>query len=254
MKEAQYSFSNGEFGSRTRTYDIIINSHALLLSELCRNTLAWRRPTLTRGNPSTTIGAKKLNFCVRHRYRCILLAIATTLWRYLLLSKFCSPKLDLKSHKFFSEYFSFNLLVKSIIFSISPLHASLYFHSLPIYLIISQGSYFLKEMGSPFLRWASHLDAFSVYPFPTSYRRTALGRTTGTPAESHPGPLVLRTAPLKFPTPATDKDPTVSRRSEPSSRAALMGEQPNPWDQLQPQDATSRHRSAKPPRRCGLLL
>ncbi len=50
----------------------------------------------------------------------------------------------------------------------------------------------------------------------------------------HPGPLVLRTAPLKFPTPATDRDRTVSRRSEPSSRAALMGEQPNPWDLLQP--------------------
>ena len=69
----------------------------------------------------------------------------------------------------------------------------------------------------------------------------------------HPGPLVLRTDLLKFPTPATDRDRTVSRRSEPSSRAALMGEQPNPWDLLQPQDATSRHRGAKPPRRCGLL-
>ena len=69
----------------------------------------------------------------------------------------------------------------------------------------------------------------------------------------HPGPLVLRTAPLKFPAPAMDRDRTVSRRSEPSSRAALMGEQPNPWDLLQPQDATSRHRGAKPPRRYGLL-
>src|ERR1700738_115514 len=69
----------------------------------------------------------------------------------------------------------------------------------------------------------------------------------------HPGPLVLRTAPLKFPAPTTDRDRTVSRRSEPSSRTALMGEQPNPWDLLQPQDAMSRHRGAKPPRRCGLL-
>ena len=69
----------------------------------------------------------------------------------------------------------------------------------------------------------------------------------------HPGPLVLRTGPLKFPTPATDRDRTVPRRSEPSSRAALRGEQPNPWDLLQPQAATSRHRGAKPPRRCGLL-
>ena len=50
-----------------------------------------------------------------------------------------------------------------------------------------------------------------------------------------------------------DTDRTVSRRSEPSSRAALIGEQPNPWDLLQPQDATSRHRGAKPRRRYGLL-
>ena len=69
----------------------------------------------------------------------------------------------------------------------------------------------------------------------------------------HPGPLVLGTTPFKFPTPTTDRDRTVSRRSEPSSRDALMGEQPNPWDLLQPQDATSRHRGAKPPRRCELL-
>ena len=68
-----------------------------------------------------------------------------------------------------------------------------------------------------------------------------------------PGPLVLGNAPVKFPTPAVDKDRTVSRRSEPSSRTTLMGEQPNPWDLLQPQDVMSRHRGAKPPRRCGLL-
>jgi hypothetical protein len=60
-------------------------------------------------------------------------------------------------------------------------------------------------------------------------------------------------APLKLLTPATDRDRTVSRRSEPSSRATLMGEQPNPWDLLQPQDVTSRHRGAKPLRRYELL-
>ena len=69
----------------------------------------------------------------------------------------------------------------------------------------------------------------------------------------HPGPLVLRTALLKFPAPTTDRDRTVSRRSEPSSRATLIGEQPNPWDLLQPQDVTSRHRGAKPLRRFELL-
>ena len=67
------------------------------------------------------------------------------------------------------------------------------------------------------------------------------------------GPLVLVPDPLKSPTPTTDRDRTVSRRSEPSSRATLMGEQPNPWDLLQPQDVTSRHRGAKPLRRYELL-
>ena len=70
----------------------------------------------------------------------------------------------------------------------------------------------------------------------------------------HSGPLVLGAAPLKYPTPTTDRDQTVSRRFEPSSRTALIGEQPNPWDLLQPQDAMSRHRGAKPPRRYELLV
>jgi hypothetical protein len=68
-----------------------------------------------------------------------------------------------------------------------------------------------------------------------------------------PGPLVLRFEPLKFPAPTVDKDRTVSRRSEPNSRTALTGEQPDPWDLLQPQDAMSRHRGAKPGRRYELL-
>ena len=69
----------------------------------------------------------------------------------------------------------------------------------------------------------------------------------------HPGPLVLGTAPLKFPTPMADRDRTVSRRSKPISRTTLIGEQPNPWDLLQPQDVMRRHRGAKHRRRCGLL-
>src|ERR671925_1566004 len=68
-----------------------------------------------------------------------------------------------------------------------------------------------------------------------------------------PGPLVLGSAPVNLPAPVTDRDRTVSRRSEPSSRTALMGEQPNPWEKLPPQDATSRHRGAKPCRRCERL-
>ena len=69
----------------------------------------------------------------------------------------------------------------------------------------------------------------------------------------HPGPLVLGAAPLKFPTPTADRDRTVSRRSKPSSRTTLIGEQPNPWDLLQPQDVMSRHRGAKHCRRYELL-
>src|SRR5574341_2642481 len=68
-----------------------------------------------------------------------------------------------------------------------------------------------------------------------------------------PNPLVLRAEPHKFPAPTADRDRPGSRRSEPSSRTALIGEQPNPWDRLQPQDAMSRHRGAKPRRRCELL-
>ncbi len=68
-----------------------------------------------------------------------------------------------------------------------------------------------------------------------------------------PGPLVLWKAPLNALTPTPDMDRTVSRRSEPSSRTAFMGEQPNPWDVLPPQVAMSRHRGAKPSRRCELL-
>ena len=69
----------------------------------------------------------------------------------------------------------------------------------------------------------------------------------------HPGPLVLGTALLKYPTPTADRDRTVSRRSKPSSRTTLIGEQPNPWDLLQPQDVMSRHRGAKHCRRYELL-
>src|SRR3989344_3292887 len=66
-----------------------------------------------------------------------------------------------------------------------------------------------------------------------------------------PGPLVLGSTSLKRYTPTVDKDQPVSRRSKPSSRTLLIGEQPNPWDLLQPQDRVSRHRGAEPRRRCG---
>ena len=100
---------------------------------------------------------------------------------------------------------------------------------------------------------ASRLDAFSGYPDRTQLPGGALGEQPVHRRSVHPGPLVLGAASLSLPAPTEDRDRTVSRRSEPSSRTALNGEQPYPWDLLQPQDAMSRHRGAKPSRRCGLL-
>jgi hypothetical protein len=93
----------------------------------------------------------------------------------------------------------------------------------------------------------------AVIPSTHSYPAVPLARQQVHQRCVHPGPLVLRTDPLNSPTPTADRDRTVSRRSEPSSRTTLNGEQPYPWDLLQPQDVMSRHRGAKRRRRYGLL-
>ena len=93
----------------------------------------------------------------------------------------------------------------------------------------------------------------AVIPSVHSYAALPLARQLLHQRYVHPGPLVLGANPLKSPTPTADRDRTVSRRSEPSSRTTLIGEQPNPWDLLQPQDVMSRHRGAKPRRRCERL-
>ena len=96
-------------------------------------------------------------------------------------------------------------------------------------------------MLSAFILSTRSYPALQLAPQPVHQRRV------------RPGPLVLRSCPLNLLAPITDRDRTVLRRSEPSSRATLIGEQPNPWDLLQPQDVTNRHRGAKPPRRYELL-
>src|ERR671926_2008506 len=93
----------------------------------------------------------------------------------------------------------------------------------------------------------------AVIPSVLSYPAARLAPRPVHQRHVRPGPLVLRADPVKSRAPAADRDRTVSRRSKPSSRTTLIGEQPNPWDRLQPQDVMSRHRGAKPPRRCGLL-
>ncbi len=86
-----------------------------------------------------------------------------------------------------------------------------------------------------------------------SYPAFTVGTITGTPEVRPSRSSRTKEGSLNILTPTPDMDRTVSRRSEPSSRTAFMGEQPNPWDVLPPQDAMSRHRGAKPPRRCELL-
>ena len=91
----------------------------------------------------------------------------------------------------------------------------------------------------------------AVIPAERSYPAVALARQQDHQGFVQLSPLVLKLTPVKSGPPTTDRDRPGSRRSEPSSRTALMGEQPNPWDRLQPQDAMSRHRGAKPLRRYG---
>ncbi len=93
----------------------------------------------------------------------------------------------------------------------------------------------------------------AVIPTVHSYPAMPLARQPVHQRYVHPGPPVLGANPRNTPTPTADRDRTVSRRSEASSRTTLNGEQPYPWDLLQPQDVMSRHRGAKRLRRYGLL-
>src|SRR5436190_20410338 len=76
-----------------------------------------------------------------------------------------------------------------------------------------------------------------------SYRAVPLAGQLVHHRSAHPGPLVLGATPRNSPAHAQDRDRTVSQRSEPSSRTALMGEQPNPGEILTPKNATRRHRA-----------
>ncbi len=112
----------------------------------------------------------------------------------------------------------------------------------------------LKELGMSHLEEGFPLRCFQRLSLPNvATQQLPLARQLVHQRFVHIGPLVLEADPLKHPTLVADRDRTVSRRSEPSSRTALIGEQPNPWDLLQPQDAMSRHRGAKLCRRYELL-
>jgi hypothetical protein len=91
----------------------------------------------------------------------------------------------------------------------------------------------------------------AVIPATRSYPAVRLAAQLDHQGCVQPSPLVLRLTPFKHGTPTTDRDRPGSRRSEPSSRTTLIGEQPNPWGRLQSQDVMGRHRGAKPRRRYG---
>ena len=133
--------------------------------------------------------------------------------------------------------------------STGKLRALLHFHTRPINVVVFHGSQGNArfEVDFPLRCFQRLFRPYNSYPAARLAPRPVHQRYV------HPGPLVLGTEPLKSSTPTADRDRTVSRRSEPSSRTTLIGEQPNPWDLLQPQDVMSRHLGAKRRRRYGLL-
>ena len=133
--------------------------------------------------------------------------------------------------------------------SIAHLNVLLHSQPRPIKPVVFRGSYSFD--GKPNLGVCLALRCFQRLSLPdVATQRMHLAVQLVHQRSVHSGPLVLRATPLKFPACVVDRDRTGSRRSEPSSRAALIRELRNPWDRVQPQDATSRHRGAKPCRRC----
>ncbi len=100
---------------------------------------------------------------------------------------------------------------------------------------------------------ASFLRCFQRLSFPNIATRQCHWRDNRNTRGSSLRSSRTRSSPLKSQTSTADRDRTVSRRSKPSSRTTLNGEQPYPWDRLQPQDVMSRHRGAKHRRRYELL-
>lgn len=81
----------------------------------------------------------------------------------------------------------------------------------------------------------------AVIPSALGYPTFTMGTIIGTPEGLLLGPLILGKGPPNALTPTLDMDQTVSRLSEPSSHTALVGEQSNPWNILQPQVMKSKH-------------
>jgi len=127
------------------------------------------------------------------------------------------------------------------------------FHLPPIHAVVSCGPSGTLRCGRPDLGAGFPLRCFQRLSLPDLATLRCPGRDNrSTSGRSTSVLSYWEWLPSSLHAPTADTDRTVSRRSKPSSRTALTGEQPDPWDLLQPQDAMSRHRGAKPPRRCEL--
>jgi hypothetical protein len=135
-----------------------------------------RRPTLPGRFPPSTIGAGGLNFRVRDGNGCDSAAMATgnSAHSGLRPRNRGAPSL---------EHFiaSTSMVVPSPRpISTGRLNTLLCLHLRPINVVVYHGPYQVNPVGNLILERASHLDAFSAYPFRRSLTSRALGRTTGT--------------------------------------------------------------------------
>ncbi len=139
---------------------------------------AWHRPTFPSAPAGSIIGAGGLNFRVRNGIGCFPAAMGT---RLPIINPIQLPVLDSTIREPVPE------TVKgrgSRPISTAQLHPLPGFHLRPIYLVVSQGPYWLYAMGGLILGWASRLDAFSGYPVDTWLPSDAPGGTAGTPEVS----------------------------------------------------------------------
>jgi len=123
--------------------------------------------------------------------------------------------------------------------STGRLYTLLCLHRPPINLVVSKGS-----ITKPYLRNGFPLRCFQRLSDGNIATRQCWNDYQQPTHQGFPqsSPLVLGSESFKFLAVMQDRDRTGLRRSEPSSRTLLTGEQPDPWDLLQPQDRMSRHR------------
>ena len=139
-----------------------------------------RRPTLPPSRPGSTIGAGGLHFRVRDGTGCFPSAMATetavsrkTTFRERLRG--CELRVTSERDSEREQESSPRPI------STGQLHTLPCFHFRPINLVVCEGPYPVDPVGDLISRRASHLDAFSAYPFRTWLTSRAAGATTGTP-------------------------------------------------------------------------